>query len=256
MTLEYDGTAFNGSQLQPGVRTVQAELERAVGKLTGQPENERVVVNLAGRTDTGVHAAGQVANFKTASHHSLVTFERGLNANLPFDIAVTAAHEVEDRFHARFSAIERCYEYSILNRLVRSALTRRYATLVTEPLDLTALKLASAQLPGEHDFASFAGMGWGVKSDDEAAHVPVGKNLTLRRVEQAEWFGRGDLLIFRVAANAFLPNMIRNLVGTLLLVGNGKLNLERFEEIFAACDRRQAGPTAPAQGLGLVQVKY
>ncbi len=238
------------------MRTVQAELERAVGKLTGQPENERVVVNLAGRTDTGVHAAGQVANFKTASQHSLATFERGLNAVLPFDIAVTGADEMEDRFHARFSAIERCYEYSILNRPVRSALTRRYATLVTEPLDLTALNSASAQLVGEHDFASFAGMGWGVKSADEADHVPVGKSLTVRRVERAEWFSRGGLLIFGVAANAFLPHMIRNLVGTLLLVGNGKLKQEQFEEIFAACDRRQAGPTAPARGLCLVQVKY
>ena len=144
-----------------------------------------------------------MANFKTASPHSLATFERGLNAILPFDIAVTGADEVEDRFHARFSAIERCYEYSILNRPVRSALTRRYATLVTEPLDLMALNQASARLIGEHDFASFAGMGWGVKSQDEAADLPEGKASTVRRVERAEWFGRGDLLIFTGGCQRF-----------------------------------------------------
>lgn len=239
------------------MRTVQAELEKAAAKLTGLNPSERLKVSLAGRTDTGVHASGQVANFQTDSAHSLETFVRGLNALLPFDIAVLAAEEVDARFHARFSATSRAYEYTILNRAVRSPLDRRFATLVTAPLNFEVLQEASKVLVGEHNFASFAGMGWGVKSEsDEADEDGSAKNSTVRRLLQADWVQRGDQLIFLVEANAFLPHMVRNLVGTLLLVGTKKLSPDEFKKILVAADRRQAGPTAPANGLCLVRVHY
>ncbi len=258
LVLEYDGTDFKGSQLQANGRTVQGELETALASLTGLKTGERCVVNLAGRTDSGVHASGQVATFLTASRLSLETFRRGLNALLPFDLAVLSAEEVDEDFHARFSAKERAYRYFILNRSVRSPLAQRFAYQVVQPLDLPAMQAAAASLVGERDFASFAGAGWGVK----AQLNPQGENpSTVRNLLRADWLvetGRpgGDRLVLEVVANAFLPHMIRNIVGTLLLVGKGECNPEDFARIVAVCDRRQAGPTAPACGLSLVSVRY
>ncbi len=259
LLLEYDGTDFKGAQLQPGGRTVQGELEKALGRLTGQPSNQRCKINLAGRTDTGVHANGQVANFMTASTHSLETFRRGLNALLPFDLAVLQVQEVEPGFHARFSARERRYRYTILNRVVRSPMARRFALQIGQPLDIAGLQAAAALLVGEHDFASFAGAGWGIPAatPNENEAQPG----TVRRLVGAEW--RQDtsslispMLVLELAANAFLPHMVRNIVGTLLLVGKGELTPEGFQQILTARDRRFAGPTAPACGLSLVGVVY
>lgn len=256
LVLEYDGTDFKGSQLQAGARTVQGELEKALASLTGLPEGQRCKVSLAGRTDSGVHASGQVASFKTESVHSIETFRRGLNALLPFDLAVLAAAEVDEHFHARFSATERRYRYTVLNRAVRSPLARRYAYQVSGKLDLEAMQAATGKLVGEHDFASFAGAGWGVPgedSDDETEERPS----TVRRLTQAEWQTQaGETLELELAGNAFLPHMVRNIVGTLLLVGKGALTPDGFMEILAAGDRRRAGPTAPACGLCLVEVRY
>jgi tRNA pseudouridine38-40 synthase len=252
LVLEYDGTDFKGSQLQANGRTVQGELEKALASLTGLSAGERCVVSMAGRTDSGVHASGQVANFFTASRLPVETFRRGLNALLPFDVAVVTAEEVSSDFHARFSAKERTYRYTVLNRPVRSPLARRFAYQVAQPLDLPALQAAAASLVGERDFASFAGAGWGVKDSDPTADKPG----TVRNLVKAEWQAEGDRLILEVAANAFLPHMIRNIVGTLLLVGKGERTPGDFARIVAACDRRQAGPTAPACGLSLVSVRY
>lgn len=258
LVLEYDGTDFKGSQLQANARTVQGELETALARLTGLKAGERCVVSLAGRTDSGVHASGQVANFLTASHLSLETFRRGLNALLPFDLAVLSAEEVPEDFHARFSAKERAYRYFILNRTVRSPLAQRFAYQVVQPLDLAAMQVAATRLVGERDFASFAGAGWGVKAQLD----PQGDNpSTVRNLFKAFWLVEtswqgGDRLVLEVVANAFLPHMIRNIVGTLLLVGKGECNPEDFARIVAVCDRRQAGPTAPACGLSLVSVRY
>jgi tRNA pseudouridine38-40 synthase len=258
LVLEYDGTDFKGSQLQANGRTVQGELEKALARLTGLAAGERCVVSLAGRTDSGVHASGQVANFFTANRLPLETFRRGLNALLPFDLVVLSVEEVPGGFHARFSARERAYRYTILNRLVRSPLARRFAYQVAQPLDLSAMQAAAASLVGERDFASFAGDGWGVK----ALLDPQGDNpSTVRNLLKADWLvetgqPEGDKLVLEVVANAFLPHMIRNIVGTLLLVGKGERSLEDFAGIVAACDRRQAGPTAPACGLSLVSVRY
>ena len=207
---------------------------------------------MAGRTDSGVHASGQVANFFTASRLPVETFRRGLNALLPFDVAVLSAGEVSSDFHARFSAKERTYRYSVLNRPVRSPLARRFAYQVAQPLDIPAMQAAADSLVGERDFASFAGAGWGVKDP----HAKVENPSTVRNLIKAEWLVEGDRLILEVAANAFLPHMIRNIVGTLLLVGKGERTPGDFARIVAACDRRQAGPTAPACGLSLVSVRY
>ena len=253
LTLEYDGTEFSGSQLQPNGRTVQGELEKAAARLTGLAHSQRCKVILAGRTDSGVHASGQVANFKTESRHSLETFQRGLNALLPYDVAVRRVEEVEERFHARFSAIGRRYHYRILNRAVRSPLERRFAAHVAEPLAVEAMDEAARRLIGEHDFASFAGDGWGIGGDEPEGEKPA----TIRRMSGASCQRESNGLIrIELAANAFLPHMVRNIVGTLLMVGTGKLTLAEFEGILAAQDRRRAGPTAPACGLCLVEVQY
>ena len=250
LVLEYDGTDFKGSQLQANGRTVQGELETALASLTGLQAGERCVVSMAGRTDSGVHASGQVANFHTASRLPVETFRRGLNALLPFDVAVLSAEEMPAGFHARFSAKERVYRYSILNRPVRSPLARRYAFQVAQPLNVQAMQAAADNLVGERDFASCAGAGWGVKDPTEDSPS------TTRKMLKAEWLVEEDKLVLEVAANAFLPHMIRNIVGTLLLVGKGERTPEDFANIVAATDRRQAGPTAPACGLSLVSVRY
>jgi tRNA pseudouridine38-40 synthase len=250
LVLEYDGTDFRGSQLQANGRTVQGELETALASLTGLGTGKRCVVSLAGRTDSGVHASGQVANFFTASRLPLETFRRGLNALLPYDVAVLSAQEVDRDFHARFSAKERTYRYTILNRKIRSPLARRFAYQVAQPLDPPAMRVAAASLVGERDFASFAGAGWGVKQADGDSPS------TVRNLVKAEWLAEDENLILEVVANAFLPHMIRNIVGTLLLVGKGERTPGDFARIVAACDRRQAGPTAPACGLSLVSVRY
>ena len=255
LVLEYDGTDFKGSQLQiPGQRTVQGELETALARLTGLKAGERCKVSLAGRTDTGVHASGQVANFQTESSLAIETFRRGLNALLPFDLVVHKASEVEADFHARFSAKLRRYRYRVVNHPVRSPLMRRFAHSVRDPLDLAAMQAAAHLLVGEHDFASFAGDGWGTRDSDEAADGPsTVRNLLEAKLDYWEPEAR---LVIELAANAFLPHMVRNIVGTLLLVGKGSLQPSQFEEILAAHDRRRAGPTAPACGLCLVEVSY
>jgi tRNA pseudouridine38-40 synthase len=250
LTLEYDGTDFSGSQLQAGGRTVQGELEAAVGKLTGKPREVRCKVNLAGRTDAGVHAAGQVANFLTEADYPIETFRKGLNAVLPEDVSVTRAEEVADDFHARFSAKERTYCYSLLNRPSRSALNHRFTHWVAEKLDVALMQEAATRLIGQHDFASFAGSGMSMVKPGE------GRPSTVRCMTRLECLALADKLEIWLSANAFLPQMVRNIVGTLLMVGRGKFSLIDFEDIFAAQDRRAAGPTAPACGLTLVSVSY
>ena len=256
LTLEYDGTDFSGSQLQANSRTVQGELEKAIAKLIGMLQGERCIVTLAGRTDSGVHAKGQVANFRTDSLHSLNTFRRGLNALLPYDLAICHVEEVEESFHARFDATERVYHYQIINRSARSPLVRRFAHFVAEPLTVGAMNEATQKLVGTHDFASFAGDGWGV-GDNEASDEK-GKFGTIRQIHQAVCWQEPDspIITLELRGNAFLPHMVRNIVGTLLMVGVGRLTLAEFEGILAACNRRRAGPTAPAVGLCLVKVRY
>jgi tRNA pseudouridine38-40 synthase len=243
LRIEYDGTDFVGSQWQNNGRSVQGELEGSWEQLT----QERRRVNLAGRTDAGVHARGQVASVRTETHHDLATIERGLNAILPEDVAVLEAREVEYDFHARHSAIQRDYRYLIDNRRIASPLLRRHTVHVPQPLSVEAMNQAMMALLGTHDFAAFAGGG-----------TPEGSTVrTCYAVSCApeEILGQ-PLVAVGLAANAFLRHMVRNIIGTLLQVGQGKLDTFGFAEILASRDRRRAGRTAPAHGLYLMSVSY
>ncbi len=260
LTLAYDGTAFYGSQYQSKQgqqqRTVQGELEGAISRLVGQA----IRVTLAGRTDSGVHAEGQVAAFQpptegTAARLKLNDWQRALNAYLPPDLRIWQVAEAADSFHPRFDAKRRTYEYAIWNGPAPSPLRRFYSYHVASPLDVNAMDAAAANLVGEHNFASFAGDGWGSRSGQE------GSPSTVRLLYEATCFVRevavtGRLVLVRLAGNAFLPHMVRNIVGTLLLVGSGRLDLAGFAAVLAATERKAAGPTAPPQGLCLVQVEY
>jgi len=237
LTLEYDGSGFCGWQLQPGQRSVQGEIESALGRLTGQ----RIGIIAAGRTDSGVHALGQVINFRTASALPLEVFMRGTNALLPGDVRILAAEEVPEAFHARYDAISRLYRYQIATRPL--AIGRLYTWHLPLRLDLAAMQEAAAALLGDHDFVSFCQAGSGL------AHHRC-------TVLRAEWQASGERLSFEIHASRFVHNMVRIIVGTSVEIGRGALAPSAMAEIIAASDRRAAGRTAPPHGLFLVQVCY
>ncbi len=240
LLLEYDGAAYHGWQRQKNALTIQEVVETALAKLTG----EAVKVLGSGRTDAGVHAWGQVANFRTASHIPLKAFYAGLNSLLPRDIAVLEAAEAPPDFHARKSARAKTYEYRILNRAVRSPLNRRYAWVVPEPLNLAAMTRAAAVLPGEHDFSAFRSSG------SSPGHA-------VRQVLAAAWQqGEAGRLGFTITATGFLRGMVRSLVGTMVEIGRSKRPPEDLAALLQSGDRAAAGATAPAQGLFLVEVIY
>jgi len=231
----YDGTAYAGFQVQPNAPTVQGELERALARICGEP----VRVTGAGRTDAGVHASGQVIDFRTASALDGGELERGVNALLPEDIAISATEPAAEAFHARFSATGRTYEYRIRNARTRDPLRSRFEHWCAPALDLAAMRAASARIVGRHDFAAFAA--------GESGE---------REVRRAAWLRDGDVFRFEIEANAFLRGMVRGIVGTLIRVGRGKIDAGRFGEVLVSRDRAQAGPSAPARGLCLVAVDY
>jgi tRNA pseudouridine38-40 synthase len=208
-------------------------------------EHKRFV--LAGRTDAGVHAQGQVANIRTASHLPVNTIKRGLNALVPADLAVLDAWEVAEEFHARFSANRRYYRYLIDTSSVELPFLRQHVVHVPHHLDYDAMNQTLAMLVGEHDFAAFAGAG-----PPEGSTV---RRCFLATCEPVEMFGR-TLIAIDLAANAFLRHMVRNIVGTVLLVGRKRMLLEEFANVLKSRNRKQAGPTAPAHGLYLVSVGY
>lgn len=239
MTLEYDGTSYHGWQIQLSGETIQSVLERAVSTFFGQATR----INGAGRTDSGVHALGQVANFFCDKAPDLHRLQRGLNALTPEDITITDVEIVPDAFDARRDGRSRIYEYHIFNRSAPSPFYLHRAWHVHDPLNLSAMREAVRCLEGEHDFSSFRAAGC------DAAH-PV------RKIYRAEIEQRGDLLILTIEATAFLRHMVRNIIGTLVEVGRGVRTPEGFAELLEARDRTKAGPTAPACGLFLIQVKY
>jgi tRNA pseudouridine38-40 synthase len=240
LLLEYDGAAYHGWQRQQNARTIQEVVETALAKLTG----EAVKVRGSGRTDAGVHALGQVANFHTPSALPLKAFVQGLNSMLPRDIAVIQAQEVPLDFHARFSARAKTYEYRLWCRPVRPPLEQRHCWHLSHPLDLESMVKAAAPLPGEHDFSAFQASG-------------SGPGHAVRQVLNAAWRqGEGGRLRFSITANGFLRGMVRSLVGTMVEIGRGKRPPEDLSDLLASGDRRLAGPTAPAQGLFLVEVIY
>jgi len=240
LIMEYDGTHYHGFQLQDGFPTIQGETEEALRKLTG----ERLRVMAASRTDAGVHAKGQVVSFRTKSPLPLPAFINGLNYYLPRDIAVKAAHRVGDSFNVRRDAISREYNYYILNSLTRSPIRKGFSYLVTGHLDIEAMNLACQALIGEHDFASFASC------------IGVGIKNTMRNVYRAKIDKDGELAVFNMVANSFLPHQVRNTVGALIRVGLGKVSVDQFHSIIEAKKPGLAGPAAPACGLCLMRINY
>jgi len=240
LLIEYDGTQYLGWQVQPKGSTIQGVLQEKLFSLTG----EKVHLMGSGRTDAGVHALGQVAHFRTKSSLDAQTIQRALNSLLPPDIVIQSVVEVDEGFHARRSSKSKVYEYRILNRNLRSAFRKGYAWHIPQKLNLGELKKATHQLIGEQDFASFQSVGSPQKT-------------TIRKVSRAEWKrDRDGLLRFEIEANGFLKQMVRAIVGTLVEVGKGKISSEEFQRILDSKDRKKAGPTAPAHGLFLKEVKY
>ena len=240
LIVEYKGSNYFGFQLQAKLPTVQGELERALCRLTG----DKTRVASASRTDTGVHAKGQVVSFKTKSAIAPDRFISGLNHYLPLDIAVKAVYRVEDSFNVRSKAVSREYKYYILNSSVRSPLWEDYAFLVSGELDMEAMNSAAGQLVGEHDFASFT------------SNLGVELKSTIRRVHKACFDRDGEMVIFNIKANSFLPHQVRNTIGALIRVGQRKMTGEEFHSIMLARKLGLAGPAAPAKGLCLMKVNY
>lgn len=240
LVVEYDGTGLSGWQRQHNAPTVQQHLEEALAKLLAH----ETTVSGASRTDAGVHARGQVVLFHTERPIPLHGIRRGLNSLLPESIAVHDAAEVADDFHPRFSATGKHYRYTILRAPDRSPRWRDRAWHVRDALDLPAMLAAAGALIGEHDFAAFRAAGCTARS-------------TIRRIDAIELTGDADgLLIVDVRGNAFLRNMVRIVVGTLVDVGLGRLTAAQVGEILASKDRTRGGRTAPAHGLELVSVFY
>ncbi len=234
----YDGTDYQGFQRQKNGPSVQEVLERALEQVTG----ERVTVLAAGRTDTGVHAEGQVIAFDTEWKHPLTALLRALNAALPPDVVVRELAPARPDFHPRYDAVSRYYRYTIYNHPIRSPLARRTSFHVAQPLDVVAMQQAADLLMGEHDFAAFG-------------TPPKGEN-TIRQVFRAEWRNEWPWLYFDIEADAFLYRMVRTLVGTMIRVGLGRISVEEFRQILESRDRRRAGPAAPPHGLCLMAVRY
>lgn len=237
--IEYDGSAFCGWQTQPAGCAAQDRLERALGQIAGVP----VATVCAGRTDAGVHALDQVVHFDSSVDRPLSAWVRGVNALTPPALAVTWARVVEDEFHARYSALERCYRYILLNHPVRPALEQGRVGWFHLPLDVAAMTCGASFLLGEHDFSAF-------RSAECQARSPV---RALRRLVIER---QGDYLVFELAANAFLHHMVRNIVGALVMVGKGRYPPGWIGEVLVGRDRKRAAPTFDAAGLYLARVVY
>ncbi len=239
LVVEYDGGRYFGFQWQKDQPTIQDELEKAILKLTN--EERRVIA--ACRTDTGVHARGQVVSFRTGSAWPVKVFVSGLNHYLPRDISVLKAGAVSGRFNVMKDAVSREYRYQILNRRSRASLGNDIYYHVATELDAGRMDLASKLLIGEHDFASFV-----TEWDREES--------TVRTIYDAGVKREGEVVAFSVRAKSFLTHQVRNMVGTLVRVGTGKMGIEEFESIFEMKKLSLAGPTAPAHGLCLIKVIY
>jgi tRNA pseudouridine38-40 synthase len=243
LRVAYDGTDFIGSQLQQMGRSIQGALEDSWEQLT----QERKRFTLAGRTDTGVHAQGQVANVRSQTAHSLKTLLRGLNAILPDDVAVLAVREVAAEFHARHSAVRRSYRYLIDNNQVALPVLRHTALHVEQALDVEQMAAALKVLEGRHDFAAFS-----AQSPDETSTV---RQMYQTGCATRELYGR-QVIAIDLVANAFLHHMVRSIVGTVLLVGRRKMTVEGFEQVLKRRERGATGKTAGAHGLTLMDVQY
>jgi tRNA pseudouridine38-40 synthase len=240
ITIEYDGTRYHGWQRQKNDRTIQQDIEKAAQTITGQ----QVSLTGSGRTDAGVHACAQVANFKCETHLGPQDILGGLNSLTEADIVITDCKEVEAPFHARYDVKSKTYVYRILNRANPAAIGRQYAWHIRKALNLEAMRAASTHLIGSHDFKAFEGAG---SPRSHSTRSVFKANL----VEETDGY-----LAFEIEADGFLRFMVRNIVGTLVNVGLGKTSPDEFKHILESKDRDQAGATAPAHGLFLKNVNY
>ncbi len=238
--VEYDGTAYHGWQRQKADRTIQGEIEKALTTMMGKP------VSLAGsgRTDAGVHAIGQTASFSSDAGLSPDIYLKGLNSLLPDDILIRVCESMDPAFHARYDARSKLYQYRILNRDMPSILERHYVWHIRRKLNVEAMQKAATYFVGEHDFKAFEGTG-------------SPRTSTVRHVIRAEMRQtRDNQILFDIEADGFLRYMVRNIVGTLVDVGNGRIPEEDVKGILLSGDRSLAGATAPARGLFLIKVNY
>jgi len=238
--VEYDGTRYHGWQYQGNRVSIQQVLEESIGTIT----QEIIRITGSGRTDAGVHAMNQVANFRTHSEIVERKLLKGINSLLPWDIVVKDLMEVETDFHARHHAKSKVYLYQILNNPTRSALYRHYAWFVNKTLDVGRMREAAIIFTGTHDFSSFCAANCGI----------VNHTRTVKRVEIEQ--DRRGMLKIDVEANGFLKYMVRNMVGTLVDIGKGKRHPNEIRDIIDAKDRKRAGMTAPPHGLFLKEVRY
>ena len=270
LTLAYDGTDFRGWQVQPGERTIQGEVQAALRRICG----ESPLPQGSGRTDAGVHALGQVASFVLAAPIPAENLQRALNRTLPPAIRILETRTVRSTFHARHSAVAKTYEYRVYRGAICPPFVAPYVYACSWPMDADALQRAARIFEGTHDFLSFAA------TDPELANSGLDENAepderpiprpgfqakppmaaTVRSIFSSGWEARpspeGELLVYRVRGSGFLHHMVRNLVGTMLDVGRGRLGVEEIPGILAARSRAAAGPTAPARGLFLYSVEY
>ena len=239
LTVAYDGTNYHGWQIQNNGITIESELNRCLTDLLQEP----VEVIGASRTDSGVHALGNIAVFDTTSRMPAEKISYALNQRLPEDIRIQLSEEVEPDFHPRYCDSEKTYEYRILNRRFPVPTERLYSYFYHYKLDVDKMKEATSYLIGRHDFASFCGSGAQVKT-------------TIRTVTSMDVWRDGDMVTIRISGTGFLYNMVRIISGTLIEIGNGQYPPERMDKILKACDRGAAGPTAPAQGLTLMGIEF
>ncbi len=239
LIIAYDGTHYHGWQLQAEDRTIQGALEEKLSLITA----EAIRLNAAGRTDARVHAWGQVANFTTQHHIPAPALQKALNSMLPEDIVIIDIQEVEPDFQARYHAKSKNYVYRILHQPYPSPFERRYAWYIKKPLEVEKMRRAAEYLLGEHHFGSFQGSGCSTKN-------PV------KTVYSLNFQPNSHILTIDIKASGFLRHMVRNIVGTLVEVGRGKISPDDVKTILKTQNRTQAGPTAPPQGLYLAKVEY
>ena len=239
LTIEYDGREFNGWQKQPNKLNIQGSIERAIEEITG----ENVDLNASGRTDAGVHALGQVANFKTDSNLPIDKFPIAINSKLKKSIRILNAEEVDDRFHSRLTCKRKTYRYVINNTTVGSAIYRYLETHIPQKLDVNEMSKAVKYFEGEHDFKAFKASGTSSKS-------------SVRTIYEAKVYKIDEKIYIELTGNGFLYNMVRIIAGTLVDVGLGKIKATGIPDIITQGKRELAGKTLPPNGLYLVKVEY
>jgi len=239
LTIRYDGTDYSGWQCQKNSTSIQETIQKAIKKITGR----KASLIASGRTDSGVHALAQIANFRTVSNIPLESLRMALNTVLPDDIVIFRAEEVSLKFNSQKDARSKLYRYTIYNREFMDPILRRFASKCFFKLDTARMKKGSRYIVGRHDFTSFQ-----TKDGRQMNAVRTISRVNIKR--------EGDVIYIDIEANGFLYNMVRNIVGTLIEVGRGKFEIGYVKEIMEKRDRRSCGPTASAKGLSLVKVMY